>query len=165
MSSGIEGGEVEIPQWLVDFEASGIAPDSYPIEIAVVSSAGQYQALIRPCRYWTYWSWDAQDIHGIAKDILLIDGLEPSLIAAELNVRFDGAKLCSDSPQDVFWLDTLYEAAGVEPSFALLPLECFVGRVAAGEIYRMMPASRAHRALPDEAALMATTLEYLARAK
>lgn len=160
--------EMEIPHWFVDFEASGIAPDSYPIEVAIVSAEAQYLALIRPARYWTHWSWDAQDIHGIPRDILLTEGLEPSLIAAELNERFDGAKLCSDSPQDGFWLDTLYEAAGVEPSFALLPLESFVGRAAAGEIYRMMPASRAHRAhraLPDATALMATTLEYLARTK
>lgn len=151
---------MDFPYWFVDFEASGIAPDSYPIEIAVVSVDAEYQALIRPVYYWTYWSFDAQDIHGISREALLADGLEPSVIAAELNARFEGAKLCSDSPQDGFWLDTLYEAARVDPSFVLLPLESYVGRSAASEIYRTILSNRAHRALSDAAALMAATLRY-----
>lgn len=91
-------------------------------------------------------------------------GLEPTSIAAELNARFEGARLCSDCPQDGFWFDTLYEAAGVEPSFVVLPLESFVGRAIADEIYKLTPASRAHRALPDLITLMSATLEYLASA-
>lgn len=152
---------MECPRWFVDFEASGIAPDSYPIEIAVVSMDAEYQALIRPVYYWTHWSWDAQDMHGISREALL-DGLEPGIIAAQLNATFSGAKLCSDSPQDGFWLETLYEAAGVEPSFKLLPLESFIGRSAASEIYRRLPSGHAHRALLDAQVLMKTTLEYLA---
>lgn len=154
---------LECPQWFVDFEASGIAPDSYPIEIAVVSIDGEYQALVRPVHYWTHWSFDAQDMHGISRKALLADGLEPSVIAAELNARFEGAKLCSDSPHDGFWLDTLYEAAGIEPSFELLPLESFVGRSGASEIYRLLPNRHVHRALPDARALMAATLKHLGK--
>lgn len=156
---------MECPKWFVDFEASGIAPDSYPIEIAVVSTDFEYQALIRPVYYWTHWSFDAQDMHGISRETLLAYGLEPSFIAAELNATFNGAKLCSDSPQDGFWLDTLYEAAGIEPSFFLLPLEGFVGRPAADEIYRLISSKHAHRALPDATALMMTTLGYFERAR
>jgi spore cortex formation protein SpoVR/YcgB (stage V sporulation) len=73
------------PVWFVDFEASGIALDSYPIEIAIVSAETEYHALIRPVYYWTHWSFDAQDMHGISRETLLADGLEPSLIAAELS--------------------------------------------------------------------------------
>jgi hypothetical protein len=152
---------LERPRWFVDFEASGIAPDSYPLEIAVVAADFEYQALIRPVYYWTHWSFDAQDMHGISRENLFAIGLEPSLIAAELNVRFEGARLCSDSPQDGFWLDTLYEAAGVEATFELLPLESFVGRSGADEIYRLLPHRHTHRALPDAQALMMATLEYL----
>ena len=156
-----EASALESPQWFLDFEASGLAPDSYPIEIAVVSVDGEYQALICPVQYWTHWSFDAQDMHGISREALLADGLEPSVIAAELNARFEGAQLCADSPQDGFWLDTLYEAAGIEPSFELLPMESFLGRSAANEIYRLVPSRHAHRALPDAHALMVATLEYL----
>lgn len=130
----------------------------------MVSTDFEYQALIRPARYWTHWSWDAQDMHGISRETLLADGVEPGVIAAQLNETFNGAKICSDSPQDGFWLETLYEAAGVEPSFELLPLESFVGRPAADEIYRLLPSRHAHRALPDAKALMAATLEYLSKA-
>jgi hypothetical protein len=48
--------EKEIPYWFVDFEAPGIEPDSYPIEIAIVSAEAEYQGLIRPARYWTHWA-------------------------------------------------------------------------------------------------------------
>ena len=103
-------------------------------------------------------------MHGISRETLLADGLQSGVIAAQLNATFNGAKLCSDSPQDGFWLETLYEAAGVEPSFELLPLESFVGRPAADEIYRLLPSRHAHRALPDAKTLMAATLEYLSKA-
>jgi hypothetical protein len=104
-------------------------------------------------------------MHGISRKSLLVDGQELSVIAAELNARFEGAKLCSDSPQDGFWLDTLYEAAGTEPSFILLPFEIFVGRSLTDEIYRLIPPKRAHRALPDAMALMIATLGYLDRTR
>ncbi|WP_143024527.1 hypothetical protein [Pseudomonas abietaniphila] len=152
---------MEMLQWFVDFEASGIAPDSYPIEIAVVSANAEYQSLIRPVRYWTHWSFDAQDMHQISRDHLLADGLDPGRVAAELNKLFKGARLCSDSPQDVFWLNTLYEAAGLEPTFELLPLESFVGRVIADQIYRALPPRRQHRALPDARELMSAALAYM----
>lgn len=152
---------MECPQWFVDFEASGIAPDSYPIEIAIVSADFEYQALIRPVCYWTHWSFDAQDMHGISRESLLAHGVASNVIADELNRMFAGARLCSDSPQDHFWLETLFEAAGVEATFELLPLESFVGRSGANEIYRLLPDRQAHRALPDAQALMMATQEYL----
>lgn len=151
---------IDIPLLFVDFEASGIAPDSYPIEIAVVSAADHYHALIRPVYYWTHWSWDAQDMHGISRESLVAEGREPALIAADLNTRFRGETLCSDSPQDGFWLDTLYEAAGFEPLFKVAPLESLVGRSEAAEIYRRIPSKHAHRALADALDLMTAVLEY-----
>ena len=156
---------MEYPRWYIDFEASGIAPDSYPIEVAVVSSEAAYHSLIRPVYYWTHWSWDAQDMHGIPRESLVADGREPAQIAVKLNAVFLGARLCCDSPQDGFWLDTLFEAAGIECSFTVLPLESFVGRSTADEIYRMTPAKRSHRALPDATSLMAATLKYASKAR
>lgn len=152
---------IGIPLLFLDFEASGIAPDSYPIEIAVVSAVDHYHALIRPAYYWTHWSWDAQDMHGISRESLLAEGRETVLIAADLNAKFSGSTLCSYSPQDGFWLDTLYEAAGFEPSFRVAPLESFVGRSEAAEIYRRLPSKHAHRALPDARSLMTAALGYL----
>jgi hypothetical protein len=145
---------VERPSFFVDFEASGIAPDSYPIEVAVVSSETSFSSLIKPVRYWMHWSFDAQDMHGLTQDYLLQEGDTPGTVAELMNQLFSGQVLCSDSPQDGFWLDALYEAADLIPTFELKPLEVLVGREAASDIYRLLPTTRHHRALNDATALM-----------
>ncbi|MBX8556756.1 hypothetical protein K5D43_19985 [Pseudomonas cichorii] len=145
---------MEQPSFFIDFEASGLAPDSYPIEVAVVSSDITFSSLIQPARYWTHWSYDAQDMHGLSQDQLREQGDAPVGVARRMNQLFSGQILCSDSPQDTFWLDVLYEAAELTPTFQLKPLESFVGRQAASDIYRLLPTTRIHRALPDASALM-----------
>ncbi|WP_315335294.1 hypothetical protein [Pseudomonas grimontii] len=145
---------MERPSFFIDFEASGIAPDSYTIEVAVVSNETVYSSLIKPARYWTHWSFDAQDMHGLSQDHLLQEGDPPHTVAERMNQLFSGQVLCSDSPQDGFWLDVLFEAADQIPTFELKPLEVFVGREAASDIYRLLPTTRHHRALHDATALM-----------
>ena len=90
---------VELPSFFIDFEASGIAPDSYPIEVAVVSSETSFSSLIKPVRYWTHWSFDVQDMHGLTQDHLLQEGDTPGAVAEPMNQLFSGQVLCSDSPQ------------------------------------------------------------------
>lgn len=63
--------KVERPSFFIDFEASGIAPDSYPIEVAVVSREISFSSLI------THWSFDAQDMHGLCQDQLRKRGDTP----------------------------------------------------------------------------------------
>ncbi|OPA95600.1 hypothetical protein BFW88_07585 [Pseudomonas fluorescens] len=145
---------MERPSFFIDFEASGIAPDSYPIEVAVVSNETVYSSLIKPVRYWTHWSFDAQDMHGLTQDHLLQEGDTPHAVAKQMNQLFSGQVLCSDSPQDGLWFDVLFEAADLMPTFELKPLEVFVGREAASDIYRLLPTTRRHRALHDATALM-----------
>lgn len=145
---------MERPSFFIDFEASGIAPDSYPIEVAVVSNETVYSSLIKPVRYWTHWSFDAQDMHGLTQDHLLQEGDTPHAVAKQMNKLFSGQVLCSDSPQDGFWFDVLYEAADLRPTFELKPLEVLVGREAASDIHRLLPTTRHHRALNDATALM-----------
>jgi len=154
---------MERPSYFIDFEASGIAPSSYPISVAIVSCDTEFTALIRPAPYWDHWSYDAQDMHGLTRENLLKLGVAPQVLACELNQSYRGQALCSDSPQDVFWLETLYEAAGLEPSFQLRPLESFFGRAAAGEIYRLLPARRKHDALSDAKELLLATTAFLER--
>ncbi len=41
---------------IIDFEASGFGPHSYPIEIGVIRSNGdRYCSLILPADDWTFW--------------------------------------------------------------------------------------------------------------
>ena len=152
---------MERPSFFIDFEASGIAPDSYPIEVAVVSSEFAFNTLIKPARYWTHWSFDAQDMHGLNQDHLREQGDTPGAVARHMNQLFSGHVLCSDSPQDGFWLDVLFEAADLMPTFELKPLEVFVGREAASDIYRLLPTTRRHRALHDATALMNACRAFL----
>ncbi|QFG33724.1 hypothetical protein F6476_33290 [Pseudomonas umsongensis] len=142
------------PSFFIDFEASGIAPDSYPIEVAVVSSDTSFRSLIKPARYWTHWSFDAQDMHGLSQDHLLERDDPADVVARHINQLFSGQVLCSDSLQDGFWLDVLYEAADLMPTFQLKPLEVLVGREAASDIYRLLPTTKHHRALHDATVLM-----------
>ncbi len=141
------------PTYFLDFEASGIAPDSYPIEVAVVYPGGEYQVLIQPAPYWDHWSYDAQDMHGLTREQLIREGQTPLAVAQAMNALFDGKTLCSDNPADCYWLDVLYEAAGIEATFEVKPIESFVGRYAASEILRRLPVRKGHRALQDADAL------------
>lgn len=145
---------MERPSFFIDFEASGMAPDSYPIEVAVVSCETSFSSFIKPARYWTHWSFDAQDMHGLTQNQLHQEGDTPVAVARNMNQLFAGQVLCSDSPQDSFWLDVLFEAADLMPTFELKPLEVFVGREAASDIYRRLPTTRHHRAFHDATALM-----------
>ncbi|MDV5387584.1 3'-5' exonuclease [Pseudomonas juntendi] len=140
----------------VDFEASGIAPDSYPIEVAIVHPAGEYQSLIKPARYWTHWSYDAQDMHGITREQLLGEGKPAATVAQELNELFAGQYLVSDAKEDSYWVEALYDAAELDPTFAVTSVEQMVGPEHASAIYYQMPVTRGHRALADARALRDT---------
>ena len=148
------------PTHFIDFEASGIAPDSYPIEVAVVYPGGEYQTLIQPARYWDHWSYDAQDMHQITREQLILEGTPPLAVAKEMNRLFDGKILCSDNPADCYWLDVLYEAAGIDPTFEVKPIESFVGREAASEILRRLPVRKGHRALQDARSFSVAVTSY-----
>lgn len=149
------------PAHFIDFEASGIAPDSYPIEVAVVFPGGEYQALIKPAAYWEHWSYDAQDMHQLTREQLVSEGTPAIQVAEQMNALFDGKTLCADNPADCFWLDVLYEAAGIDPTFAIQPIESFVGREAASEISSRLPVRKGHRALHDAQELAKAVYYYL----
>ncbi|WP_455827780.1 hypothetical protein [Pseudomonas kilonensis] len=99
-------------------------------------------------------------MHGLTQDHLLKEGETPDVVARNMNQLFSGQVLCSDSPQDSFWFDVLFEAADLMPTFELKPLEVLVGREAASDIYRLLPTTRRHRALHDAAALMEACRAY-----
>jgi hypothetical protein len=92
-------------------------------------------------------------MHGLRQDQLREQGDTPGAVARRMNQMFSGQVFCSDSPQDGFWLDVLYEA-DLMPTFQLKPLEVLLGREAASEICRLLPITKHHRALHDATALM-----------
>lgn len=138
------------PALFIDFEASGLHPDSYPIEVGVYASPElKYEALIAPTKHWTYWSNDAQDVHGIERSRLIREGISPLQVAKKLNELFAGKTLWADSNYDSLWMDVLFEAAGIEPRFSMGNLLSFSTDDNWSLFKRKLPAVTAHRALQD----------------
>lgn len=110
---------------IIDIEASGFGAQSYPIEIGVVKADGsRYCSLIKPQEDWIHWSEEAEAIHGIARPLLHEKGKPAKTVCSELN-RFVGDLSCySDAwVHDSPWLNRLFWAARLNPSFHLSPIE------------------------------------------
>jgi hypothetical protein len=110
---------------IVDLEASGFGSDSYPIEVGVITDTGKkYCRLIQRQPEWQHWSQEAEDLHGISREILKEKGFGPAQICDELNQLLDGKTIYSDGwVVDYPWMITLFNAAKVSMGFRLSPLE------------------------------------------
>lgn len=151
----------------LDFEASSLAPDSWPIEIGLSWLDGQgdvhtWDSLIRPAPDWPEAAWSAQsaEVHGIPAADLAMAPPAPDVAAAALG-RMRERVIVADSPShDTAWLirllstlppDTItwpavddYDAltAGLFPAHAL------------DWVYERLERTHApHRAGPDSARL------------
>jgi len=110
--------------WVIDFEASGLTKNSYPIEVGVTNGKLEYQAIIRPYEHWTHWSEEAETIHHISRDSLLSEGISPNHIAIELNNLLVAQVVYCDSLHwDRFWCNVLFSDSGMSPSFKLVDIQ------------------------------------------
>ncbi|GGO81094.1 hypothetical protein GCM10011348_19350 [Marinobacterium nitratireducens] len=149
----------------LDFEASGLGPRSYPIEVAWQDAAsGEHDSfLVSPQGVpgWDDWSESAENIHGISRAQLEAEGVGAQQACRRLNRALEGRCVYCDALEfDVFWLRRLYEAAGMRPLFRLQGLESLL----AGErlqrfLDRIASQQRRHRALDDVGDLI-EALEY-----
>ncbi len=110
---------------IIDIEASGFGSRSYPIEIGVVKTTGErYCALIEPQPDWDHWSESAQAVHGISRQLIESRGRKPCDICQELNQFLGDITAYSDAwTHDSPWLNRLFFAARINPSFHLSPIE------------------------------------------
>lgn len=138
---------------IVDVEASGLHPDSYPIEIAWFDfETGESDAfLINPASYWTYWDPVAEQIHGIDRARLQTEGISVFEASDRLMEGLKGRVVYSDAvPFDLMWINALLEASGeerkvvVDSVYKLVPEDSYA---ALGE--RLSLSDRPHRALDD----------------
>lgn len=115
------GGKPEDVPIVIDIEASGFGHGSYPIEIGYVMPDGKtFCALIRPAPEWTHWDEQAARTHGIARDIVVSKGREIKEVAQAMNDELHGKTVyCDGWANDYSWLNTLFEAADMTPSFKL----------------------------------------------
>ncbi len=111
----------------IDFEASGLGEDSYPIEFAWVAEDGTHATyLIRPEPGWTAWSGEAEELHGIARETLERDGRPAEEVARLLHgiASMPGVRLFSDAPaHDRAWAARLLGVLGERAAAAGIEIE------------------------------------------
>ncbi len=110
---------------ILDFEASGFGYDSYPIEVGVALSGGErFCTLIQPLEGWRHWDDEAAKIHQISQQDLLRHGVPIVDVCLRLNQLLSEQVVYSDGwVVDKPWLNTLFQAGNIEPSFSLSPIE------------------------------------------
>lgn len=159
-----------IPPNIMDIEASGFGPESYPIEIGLVQSNGQrFSRLIKPIPAWQFWCIDAENVHGIKREMLDQQGHSIKDVAKELNELLDGKKIYSDCwVVDKPWLDQIFIASRIKPLFSLSPLEAILPDEQMAhwqhskEIVTKELNVRRHRASTDALIIQQTYLKSLA---
>ena len=109
----------------LDIEASGLGPDTFPIEVGWAFLSGNSGSmLIKPTSDWIEDAWDetAEDLHGISWDQLHTEGKSARFVADELNrlLGQPGLLVLSDAPEmDGFWLGRLFEQTPADQGFQL----------------------------------------------
>lgn len=175
VSAAAHVAQVQLPVAVLDYEASSLSDNSYPIEAgwAIITSdlsVSSGSILIRPHRRWADWSRTSERIHGLSREALIEEGIDCRTVAERLGTLFGelpGPVLSADPDYESFWSDRLYKAVGIERSWlvgslnAVLAVE--LGRLDADQqaaIGRTLAAPRPHRAEPDSK-LLATVLASL----
>lgn len=99
----------------LDFEASSLGKNSYPVEVGWVFEDGRSEShLIRPAPQWTEWDKAAEAIHGIRRGELESDGVPHDQVAARMVAELTGHDLLASAPSwDGKWLSALLRAAGL----------------------------------------------------
>jgi hypothetical protein len=118
---------MKFPLIIVDFEASSLNMESYPIEVGVAvakdlsGSVGVWSSLIIPDPEWVQggdWDPASQGTHGISRESLA-RGRHPAEVAAILDMIITphGHAWCDGGRYDGHWLKTLFRAARMKPGF------------------------------------------------
>lgn len=104
----------------LDFEASSLGKQGYPIEVAWVFASGEEESyLIRPAASWTDWDVKAGRIHGISREQLRAKGTSLEDVAQRMVSVLTGRTLYATAPSwDGKWLSKLLRTAGL-PRHAL----------------------------------------------
>lgn len=162
----------------LDFEASSLDPEGWPIEIGLswidVDRVITESRLIRPQPDWprSAWSPMAEAVHGIPLDMLLAEGQDAAQVARWYLRRTAGASVVSDAAKfERRWLRPLLASLKSGPIF---DLEAEVSRVEnmhaviermlddaeLDRFYERLERSKApHRAGPDSARLARALLK------
>lgn len=106
---------------IIDIEASGFGKGSYPIEVGFITADKKLHCcLIKPVEHWTVWCKQAEEVHGLNRDLVLHKGKPIKQVAQWLNTLLCGQTVYTDAwMNDMCWLGRLYEEAEIVQHFKL----------------------------------------------
>lgn len=140
---------------ILDIEASGLDPESYPIEIAWQHRFNPVHFdtfLIRPEPTWHHWdSYAEEQIHHISRASLKLHGINALEAANRLNSALRGQRVYTDAINyDLRWMNKLFNESGIDAEFSMRDIELLLepSKVQAFKD-RLLKKSILHRALPD----------------
>jgi len=99
----------------MDFEASSLSEESYPIEVAFSDERGNIESyLIRPEADWVDWCDIAEhNIHGISRELLAKEGLSVEWIVGRMRGKLKNKTVYVDGGKyDEYWAEKLFEFNG-----------------------------------------------------
>jgi len=105
---------------IVDFEASGLESDSYPIQVAWNINDEVHSHFINPdfVPDWQGWSVASEAVHGLSREFLREHGEHPNDVARKMNASLDGCVIYSDAvPFDQNWCERLFEVSDENMAF------------------------------------------------
>jgi hypothetical protein len=116
----------ELPLFM-DFEASGLSPKSYPIQVAWSAPDGSVTECwsIEPATAYGWaleeaWDASAERVHGIPFTTLREQGKPAALIAARMNEQLRNQTVYVDGgAYDRVWCEQLFAAAGLQQQFVI----------------------------------------------
>jgi len=140
---------------ILDIEASGLHPESYPIEIAWQDTerSDNFDTLfIKPAETWTYWDDYAETkIHHISRHTIIEQGIPIEDACLRLNRSLEGKTIYSDAIEyDQRWMMKLFNVAGVVPTFNFGSILDFLPQDGELQFNQLLEeAEIKHRALDD----------------
>lgn len=132
MGMGTERRELSVSSTVrpivINVEASGFGPGSYPIEVGLVlEDGGGYCVLVKPEPEWIHWDSDAERRHGLTREMLLRYGQPVTTVAHQLNTLLEGMKVYTDARGNhASWLDLLFHHAAQRRLFRLESLQALL---------------------------------------
>lgn len=162
---------IRAPSWpvvVIDFEASSLETDGYPIEVGVAVWSARdapilgWSCLIQPTDAWSRsgsWDPDSAAIHGLRPWQLRRHGHPPAPVAKALNLAVGpgGTAWCDGGRHDAMWAWALFRAGDCAAGFHLGDWHTLLARhdPAHGERPSTRPEQpRPHRARADAEHLM-----------
>jgi len=106
---------------VIDFEASGLESDSYPIQVAWNIEDEVHSHYINPAHVaeWQGWSVASEAVHQISRCFLDEHGEHPADVAKAMNESLAGCTVYSDAvAYDKNWCQRLFDASPYEMAFS-----------------------------------------------